>query len=163
MATTTKKFFHSLSQPELATPPVRFTFPFHYTPHPLALAAVADLQHHLQTQSDWHHDFGHGEDAGVGAKGKMFGVLVVENKKGAFGYLAAFSGKLAESNHLPGFVPPVYDVLLAEGFYKQGEKEVNAINARISVLENADDLEDGANAGAGKGRNSQRKSGHQSC
>ncbi len=142
MPTTNKRFFHSLPQSEPATPPARFTFPFHYTPHPLALAAVADLQRHLESQSDWYHDFGHGEDAGVGAKGKMFGVLVVENEKGEFGYLAAFSGKLADSNHLPGFVPPVYDVLLAEGFYKQGEKEVNAINARIDVLENADDLEE---------------------
>jgi len=122
MPTTNKRFFHSLPQSEPATPPARFTFPFHYTPHPLALAAVADLQRHLESQSDWYHDFGHGEDAGVGAKGKMFGVLVVENEKGEFGYLAAFSGKLADSNHLPGFVPPVYDVLLAEGFYKQGEK-----------------------------------------
>lgn len=136
-----QSFFHPL--PEKATQaklPARFTFPFHYTPHPLALAAVADLQQHLETQQDWAHDFGHGEDAGVGAKGKMFGVLVVENSAGQLGYLAAFSGKLADDNHLPGFVPPVYDVLLAEGFYKQGEQEVNAINARIEALENTPEL-----------------------
>ena len=140
MPTTTKNFFHFLDLNEPATPPARFTFPFHYTPHPLALAAVADLQNHLQAQTEWHHDFGHGEDAGVGAKGKMFGVLVVENENGELGYLAAFSGKLADSNHLPGFVPPVYDVLLAEGFYKKGEKEVNAINAQIETLESAEEL-----------------------
>lgn len=64
----------------------------------------------------------------------MFGVLVVEDAAGRLSYLAAFSGKLAESNHLPGFVPPVYDVLLAEGFYKQGEQEVNAVNAEVEAL-----------------------------
>jgi tRNA pseudouridine32 synthase/23S rRNA pseudouridine746 synthase len=70
----------------------------------------------------------------------MFGVLAVEKNDGGLGYLAAYSGKLADSNHLLGFVPPVYDVLLAEGFYKQGEKEVNAVNARIEELENAPEL-----------------------
>lgn len=136
-------FIHELpATAEQAALPERFTFPFHYTPHPLARAAVADLQEHLATQQNWEHDFGHGETAGVGAKGKMFGVLVVENAAGVLGYLAAFSGKLADSNHLPGFVPPVYDVLVAEGFYKQGEKEVNAINARIKALENAEELKE---------------------
>ncbi|WP_020570980.1 RluA family pseudouridine synthase [Neolewinella persica] len=134
-------FIHDLPPEVLNTQlPERFTFPFHYVPHPVAVAAVADLQRHLETQSDWVHDFGHGETAGVGAKGKMFGVLVVRKNNGSLGYLAAYSGKLADSNHLPGFVPPVYDVLLAEGFYKQGEKEVNAINARIEALENAPEL-----------------------
>jgi tRNA pseudouridine32 synthase/23S rRNA pseudouridine746 synthase len=134
-------FIHDLpAEAQKATLPKRFTFPFHYTPHLLARAAVADLQDHLTTQQNWEHDFGHGETAGVGAKGKMFGVLVVEKKNGGLGYLTAYSGKLADSNHLPGFVPPVYDVLLAEGFYKQGEKEVNVINAQIEVLENAADL-----------------------
>lgn len=133
MPTAFNNFLHPLSAP--AAPPERFTFPFHYTPHPLALAAVADLQQYLQAQTDWQHDFGHGHEAGIGAKGKMFGVLVVENDQGALCYLAAFSGKLADSNHLPGFVPPVYDVLLAEGFYKSGEKKVNAVNAQITALE----------------------------
>jgi len=131
-------FLHPFPAP--AAPPERFTFPFHYTPHPLALAAAADLQDHLNSQTAWQHDFGHGENAGVGAKGKMFGVLVVQTKEHELGYLAAYSGKLADSNHLPGFVPPVYDVLLAEGFYKQGEKELYALSARIEALEKADDL-----------------------
>ncbi|MFT6001155.1 MAG: tRNA pseudouridine32 synthase/23S rRNA pseudouridine746 synthase [Neolewinella sp.] len=131
-------FTHDLpAEAKKATLPERFTFPFHYSPHLLARVAVANLQDFLATQQDWDHDFGHGETAGVGAKGKMFGVLVVGKDDGTLGYLAAFSGKLADSNHLPGFVPPVYDVLLADGFYKQGEKEVNAINAQIEVLENA--------------------------
>ncbi len=129
-------FWHDLPPAGLEiTPPARFTFPFHYTPHPLVRVAVADLQQHLETQQDWEHDFGRAATAGTGGKGKMFGVLVVANAAGAKGYLAAFSGKLADSNHLPGFVPPVYDVLKADGFYKQGEQQVNAVNARIEALE----------------------------
>ncbi|MEM9928665.1 MAG: pseudouridine synthase [Bacteroidota bacterium] len=131
-------FFHPLLlEGASAALPDRFTFPFQYEPHSVARAAVTALQVHLQNQEDWVHDFGHGEAAGVGAKGKMFGVLVVERADGVLGYLAAFSGKLANSNHLPGFVPPVYDVLATDGFYKHGEKEVNAINAKIEALQNA--------------------------
>jgi tRNA pseudouridine32 synthase/23S rRNA pseudouridine746 synthase len=140
MTVTFDTFLHPFPAPAAAPLPDRFTFPFHYTPHPLALKAVADLQNHLQVQNDWQHDFGHSNEANVGAKGKMFGVLVVENGAGELGYIAAYSGKLADSNHLPGFVPPVYDVLLAEGFYKKGEKEVNAVNAQIEALEQSPDL-----------------------
>ena len=41
----------------------------------------------------------------------MFGVLIVKSKNGTLGYLAAFSGKVAESNHHDSFVPPVFDML----------------------------------------------------
>lgn len=67
----------------------------------------------------------------------MFGVLVVEKGGGQFAYLAAYSGKLAESNHLPGFVPPVFDILEEDGFYKAGERETNGFTERIEALENA--------------------------
>lgn len=128
--------FHPFDPPlaEGETLPERFTFPFHYVPHPLALRAVEQLQALLQTQTDWAYDFGIEAAAAVGAQGKMFGVLVVEAPDGQLGFLAAFSGKLADSNHLPGFVPPVYDVLDAAGFYKAGEKEVNALNSRLEAL-----------------------------
>jgi tRNA pseudouridine32 synthase/23S rRNA pseudouridine746 synthase len=49
--------------------------------------------------------------------------------------LAAFSGKLADSNHLPGFVPPVFDLLEEDGYYKRGERKISAINDRIDDLE----------------------------
>ena len=56
--------------------PERFTFPFHYTPHPLSLLAAAELQAYLHTQQDWQHDFGlDADDAGLG---KMFGPTIVQ-------------------------------------------------------------------------------------
>jgi len=140
MSSELHSYFHALPVPPSAELPERFTFPFHYQPHLLAREAVADLQQHLRQQTDWNHDFGHGAAAGIGARGKMFGVLVVKTTEGELGYLAAFSGKLADANHLPGFVPPVYDVLKTDGFYKRGEKKVNAINARIETLEASPDL-----------------------
>lgn len=114
--------------------PNKFTYPFYYTPHPLAITAVEELQAYIETH-DWNHNFGLDPNAEGLEIGKMFGVLVVENAKGQLGYLAAFSGKLANSNHHKYFVPPVFDMLTEGSFFLEGELEINAINARISVLE----------------------------
>ncbi|ANQ28314.1 pseudouridine synthase [Vibrio natriegens] len=107
--------------------PEQFTFPFYYTPHPLCVLAAEQLQQHLLTQSDFEHDFGL-EDEQAG-RGKMFGVLLVQNQQGELGYLSAFSGKIADQNLLPGFVPPVYDMLTDEGFFRAETDAINAINA----------------------------------
>ena len=132
-----QSLLHPLPTAPAASPPdlpARFTYPFHYTPHPLTLTAATDLQEHLKSLDPLTYDFGFAELDQPGSKGKMFGVLVVEKPDGELAYLAAFSGKLANSNHHPGFVPPVYDVLDKGGFYKAGEREVNALNARIDEL-----------------------------
>jgi len=65
----------------------------------------------------------------------MFGVLVVKDQSNNLGYLAAFSGKLANENHHEGFVPPVYDLLDENGFFLDEEKELNEINFKIEKLE----------------------------
>ena len=113
--------------------PERFTFPFYYEPHPLSLLAAKELQDHIESQTEWVHNFGMKE--GKSGIGKMFGVLVVQNSQNEIGYLAAFSGKLAGANHHSRFVPPVFDTLEEDGFYKIGEEENNKINRRIEELE----------------------------
>ncbi|WP_299012919.1 RluA family pseudouridine synthase [uncultured Photobacterium sp.] len=114
--------------------PERFTFPFYYEPHPLCMLAAKELQEHLETQTNWQHNFGLNGDTGT-AVGKMFGVLLVENKHGEIGYLSAFSGKMAEKNLLPHFVPPVFDMLTENSFFLTGQDEINGINAQIKTLE----------------------------
>lgn len=106
--------------------PERFTFPFYYQPHPLCEIAAEQLQQHLLTQTDWQHNFGLNDPKG--AIGKMFGVLVVKNLHGELGYLAAFSGKIADQNVLPGFVPPVFDMLAQESFFRQELAEITAVS-----------------------------------
>ena len=95
--------------------PEKFTFPFFYETHPLCEIAAREVQDYLLNQSDFEHNFGLNdiEDA----IGKMFGVLVVENSFGEIGYLAAFSGKIANSNTHNFFVPPVFDMLDENGFF----------------------------------------------
>ena len=67
-------------------------------------------------------------------EGKMFGVLVVQTDNDGIGYLAAFSGILGGSNRHPFFVPPVYDLLQPDGFFKQEEAAISQLNADISLL-----------------------------
>ena len=106
--------------------PERFTFPFCYTPHPLCVAAAKEVQAYLGLQEAWKEEL---------AQDKMFGVLVVRTQEGETGYLAAFSGILAGSNVHPFFVPPVYDLLQPQGFFKIEEEQISQINTRIGLLE----------------------------
>jgi tRNA pseudouridine32 synthase/23S rRNA pseudouridine746 synthase len=118
--------------------PEKFTFPFYYTPHPLAEIAVEDLQHYLKTQTDFTHNFGLDKTQQGLVIGKMFGVLVCQKQNGTLGYLWAFSGKLADSNHHTRFVPPVFDMLTHNSFFKQEEKVLNALNRDIEDLETSE-------------------------
>jgi tRNA pseudouridine32 synthase/23S rRNA pseudouridine746 synthase len=122
------------------TLPQKFTFPFYYEPHELSKIAASELQEYLQTQTDWEHNFGLQEGQKGLVIGKMFGVLVVQNQAGEIGYLAAFSGKLADSNEHHHFVPPVFDMLKQDGFFKQEEKILNQYNRKIEALENDTDF-----------------------
>ena len=107
--------------------PKQFTFPFYYEPHPLCILASQELQQYLKTQNEWHHNFGITKNE-IEPTGKMFGVLLVQNTKNEIGYLAAFSGKLAGVNELSFFVPPIYDMLNENGFYKKEEALLNSLN-----------------------------------
>jgi tRNA pseudouridine32 synthase/23S rRNA pseudouridine746 synthase len=118
--------FHSFKQSiESISLPDKFTYPFHYTPHPLCIMAAEELQEYLNSRDVWQEEL---------QKGKMFGVLVVQNSKGELGYLAAFSGILAGKNLHAYFVPPVYDVQDPTGYFKQEEEEISAINKKVEAL-----------------------------
>lgn len=106
--------------------PERFTYPFYYTPHPLCIMAAEEVKAYLCKQNGWQDEL---------SQGKMFGVLIVQTEDGSIGYLAAFSGILAGKNIHPYFVPPVYDLLQPQGFFKTEEENISAINRRIRQLE----------------------------
>lgn len=107
--------------------PERFTYPFCYTPHPLCILAAKEVQSYLTRQTTWKDEL---------RQGKMFGVLIVQTEHGETGYLAAFSGILAGKNLHPFFVPPVYNLLQPQGFFKIEEENISSINRNIRQLEN---------------------------
>ncbi|WP_445777312.1 pseudouridine synthase [Shewanella sp.] len=119
-------FSNTLAQHGL---PEFFTFPFYYQPHPLTILAAQQLQQELLEANPWQHNFGLNSSTDRGMViGKMFGVLVVKDTQGQLGFLAAFSGKLAEQNILPPFVPPVFDMLTQDSFFSVENKQINQIN-----------------------------------
>lgn len=108
--------------------PEKFTYPFHYTPHPLCVLAAGEVKEYIAGKKEWQEEL---------ATGKMFGVLVVQMPQSTdIGYLAAFSGNLAGKNIHSFFVPPVYNLLQPQGFFKIEEERISAINQRIDELEN---------------------------
>jgi len=111
---------HSLSYRGLL--PETFNNPFDYVPHPVCEAAVRDLLPRVE------------ELMRGNPEGKMFGVLVVAKGEKLY-YLAAFSGQLYDKSVLPGFVPPVFDFLAPDGYFKRHEAEISAINKEISRLQ----------------------------
>jgi len=102
--------------------PQAFNNPFDYVPHPVCEAAVADLLPHVE------------ELMRGNPEGKMFGVLVVKKEEKLY-YLAAFSGQLYDKSVMPGFVPPVFDFLDPDGYFKRHEAEISAMNQEISRLQ----------------------------
>ncbi|AWM14899.1 RNA pseudouridine synthase [Flavobacterium sediminis] len=115
--------------------PEKFTFPFYYEPHELSRIAAQELQEYLKTQTDFEHNFGLQKDQEGFVIGKMFGVLVCLDQNDKLGYLWGVSGKLADSNHHLYFVPPVFDMLTQNSFFKQEEAILNQYNRKIEALE----------------------------
>lgn len=111
-----------------------FPFPYDYQADRLSLLAASELQEYIETQKDWEHNFGFVAGREGRVLGKMFGVLVVRNRQGKLGYLCAFSGKLAGSNHHKWFVPPVYDTLGEDGFLNTWMLKLDVVNAEIKRL-----------------------------
>ena len=127
--------------------PEKFTYPFHYTPHPLCVLAAEEVKEYISSRKEWQEEL---------TLGKMFGVLIVQetgkrtrkgreketgestdkDEEGGIGYLAAFSGNLAGKNLHTYFVPPVYDLLQPQGFFKIEEEHISAINVRIKKTQN---------------------------
>lgn len=110
--------------------PARFTFPFNYIPHELCCRAADEVKLYIQSRKDWTDELN---------SGKMFGVLVVQNTEGKIGYLAAYSGIIANSNNHDFFVPAVFDMLSPAGYFKTEEKNISEINHQIAELQRAED------------------------
>ena len=130
-------YFQYFKQPITAYElPKKFDYPFYYEPTEIAKQACKEVQEYLENQTDFEHNFGLENDLSSTPIGKMFGVLVVRNQENKIGYLAAVSGKLANTNQHKIFVPPVFDMLNKNGFFLEQEERLNEINRILESLEN---------------------------
>ena len=119
--------FHTFKKDISQIPlPEKFTCPFCYSPHLLSLMAANQVQEYIRSREDWTEEL---------QNGKMFGVLVVKKENGEIGFVASFSGQIHGQNLHDYFVPPVYDLIVEDGFFKQGERQITEINRQIEDLQ----------------------------
>ena len=121
--------------------PERMNNPLDYQPHPLCIAVCKELQAYLAEREDWKEEID---------KGKMFGILIVENAQpepgvSEIGYLAAYSGQIGGRSDWDDFVPAVFDYLQPDGYFKTHEAEISGINQNIRQLEENDHMKEAKN------------------
>jgi tRNA pseudouridine32 synthase/23S rRNA pseudouridine746 synthase len=118
-------FTSDISQYQL---PEKFTYPFHYQTHALALVASKELQQKLKKC--------HPVDSEQ--QGRMYGVLIVKDIHGSLGYLSALSGNANESlgddNSVINFVPTIHQAYEQNAFEKIQQVEINEISHTIIRL-----------------------------
>ncbi len=125
---------HTLFHPFHTTIPLpaRFNDPFHYKPHPLCLLAAQEVQNFLissEIPASFKEEI---------ARGKMFGVLVVQDSLKDIGYLAGYGGQIDGRSDWEGFVPAIFDYLQPDGYFKKKETEITNINRHIDQMEHSE-------------------------
>lgn len=125
--------FKSTVDPDLI--PSELNDPFHTNIPSIAQIAATELQLFLsENQHTWKHNFGLTKNKKGVIKGKMFGVLVVQNVENEIGFLAAFSGKIADDPHPSIFVPSVFDMDTNDHFITKGLSSITSISQQINAL-----------------------------
>jgi len=87
--------------------------------HPLARRAAEQLRDELR---------------GDPLEGKMFGVLVVE-ERGRIGFVRACSGMLDGRWDVEGFAPPVFDAASRDAFWPAAERELAELTNALAALD----------------------------
>jgi tRNA pseudouridine32 synthase/23S rRNA pseudouridine746 synthase len=106
--------------------PEHFNDPFCYLPHPLCVKAAEEIKTKLQYPEN--------------KEGKMFGVMIVRDKAGKAGYIAACSGNEEAAGKID-FVPQIFELLNPDDYFIAEEKEISAINRKIEEIENGGDYQ----------------------
>ena len=138
--------------------PQYFTDPFRYMPHPLVKMAAEQVISTIDSDPELSNAF---------AEGKMLGVLVCKISAGSSSqsreegrcsasllpadaektttqsdiiYIAGFSGNVGGRSIIEGFVPPIYDLLNPEGYFKAEEARISEINRKINEISCSDEF-----------------------
>lgn len=90
-----------------------FTYPFRYAPSPETVEAAKALAARIDASPRLRSIF---------SEGKMLGVLLTDH-----GVLNAFSGLAGGFSVLEGFVPPIFDYSVPDGYFRRREAEISAM------------------------------------
>lgn len=91
----------------------------------------------IETHAEWREEV---------QRGKMFGVLIVEDTNQTSSpnhnhpspttrYLKAYSGQICGRSDWEGYVPAIFDYLQEDGYFKRHEAEISAINKKVTLLQ----------------------------
>lgn len=90
-----------------------FTYPFRYAPSPETVEAAKALAARIDASPRLRSIF---------SEGKMLGVLLTDR-----GVLNAFSGLAGGFSVLEGFVPPIFDYSVPDGYFRRRGAEISAM------------------------------------
>lgn len=112
--------------------------PFYYEPRPLCKEAAKEIISDVNRHPEWCDEV---------ANGKTFGVLIgcraeLPDAGDAAKRIVlwAYSGQILGRSDWKGYVPAVFDYLQPDGFFKQEEARIVAINHEIERLECSPEL-----------------------
>ncbi|MGB1032285.1 MAG: pseudouridylate synthase, partial [Flavobacteriales bacterium] len=115
--------------------PVQMNNPFEVNIPEIALLAAHEVQAYLsENQQLWQHDFGFDAAEHESVRGKMFGVLVVQNLGNELGYLFTSSGKINSETQLQ-FVPSVFTGHELDQQLSKGMLALTKIGRKIQHLD----------------------------
>lgn len=129
-----RALIHYFPEDNIFEEPLQFTDPFRYVPHSAVKMAARLAIDRIESDEQLVSDL---------SEGKMLGVLVCktpDNERPC--YLAAFSGNVGGKSTIEGFVPPIFDLLAPDGYFKVHEAEITQINHRIQELSASEALTD---------------------
>ncbi|MEN8927774.1 MAG: hypothetical protein ABF242_07920 [Flavobacteriales bacterium] len=102
----------------------------------IAKIAAIEFQKLIEIESkNWGYDFD-------SEKGKMFGVLVIQNQDNSYCYIASVSGKLPNNIVCKHLVPSVFDESKSDYFLTKGMTELTEMGKRIGNSTNPAELEE---------------------
>lgn len=122
-------WLHELTGMESKGLPKRFNCPFCYEVDDLCQYASEILIKYIESRKEWKDEINNG---------KMFGVLIVQNKNdkedNKLYFMAAYSGLLDGQNNHDYFVPPIYDLLNPEDHFQKEEAGIVELTKKIENI-----------------------------
>ena len=122
-------WLHELTGMESKGLPKRFNCPFYYEVDDLCQYASEILIKYIESRKEWKDEINNG---------KMFGVLIVQNKNdkedNKLYFMAAYSGLLDGQNNHDYFVPPIYDLLNPEDHFQKEEAGIVELTKKIENI-----------------------------
>lgn len=110
--------------------PSQLNNPFGVSVPEIARIATKEFQAFIALVSqNWKYDFRN-------QKGKMFGILVIQQADHSYGYLGTVSGKLPDRATCPQFIPSIFDDSAGDFFINTGMTELTEISRQIKNTHN---------------------------